>query len=95
MLSNDLRMVEVEGIEVQKYEFCAQLAFCSTKITINRCIPLIIEALPGGGPRSLVGILKRFVSAFCQGSRRCRKLRDNYFSSLSLILGFDVAVDIF
>ena len=54
-----------------------------------------IEALPGGGPRSLVGILKCFVSAFCQGSRRCRKLRDNYFSSLSLILGFDVAVDIF
>ena len=49
----------------------------------------------GGGPRSLVGILKCFVSAFCQGSRRCRKLRDNYFSSLSLILGFDVAVDIF
>ena len=27
----------------------------------------VIEALPGGCPRSLVGILKRLVSAFCQG----------------------------
>jgi len=26
-----------------------------------------VEALTGGGPRSLVGILKCLVSAFCQG----------------------------
>ena len=66
-----------------QFSFCfACISPCSA---IYNCLN---EALPGGGgPRSLVGILKCFVSAFCQGSRRCRKLRDNYFSSLSLILG--------
>ena len=34
----------------------------------------------GGGPRSLVGNLKCLVSAFCQGSRRCRKLSDIHLS---------------
>ena len=46
---------------------------------------VMVEALPGvgggGGPMSLVWILKRLVSVFINAWRRCRKLNE---TSLSL-----------
>ena len=41
--------------------------------TSQLCRP-IEEALPGGCPRSLVGILKCLVSAFCQGHTRLSEI---------------------
>ena len=44
---------------------------------------VMVEALPGvggGGPMSLVWILKRLVSVFINASRRCRKLNENSLS---------------
>ena len=46
------------------------------------------EALPGGGPRSLVGILKCLVSAFCQGFTSLSKIERQTFSALKSLSAF-------
>ena len=45
-----------------------------------------IEALPGGGPRSLVGILKCLVSAFFQGFTSLSAIKRQAFVFVGILV---------
>ena len=47
-----------------------------------------MEALPGGGPRSLVGILKCLVSAFCQGFMSLSEIERHTFVLVVILIKF-------
>ena len=48
------------------------------------CQSGVKEAMPVGGPMSLVRILKRLMLAFINASHCCQKLNENSFSMLEI-----------